>query len=248
MFNSDLAVAIQINGMTIREVDGIVEIPFGSEYSIFFKNTSYRKAVVSVKIDGKDVLDGGGLIVDAKSISTLDRSIVSGDLVSGRRFKFIEKTAQISSHRGDRVDDGIITIDYVFESLSGHMQSNSLSRMASLNMVGSIHGDTYAKGAIDTSYGNSAVSFAVDSLSREPQSLSGITTEGSASDQSFRQGSVGRLSSMRNSMSIRLVGKSDNVVVNRVVTTKTKVVCATCGKKNKPSHEYCSRCGSYLRS
>ena len=128
------------------------------------------------------------------------------------------------------------------------MTKNNAFQLSSLNMQGpsSYDGPNY-RGMIDSTFGNVQTNYNVNSLSSDV-SKSGITTEGSKSNQEFSVGQIDKLSTTRHSMSIRLVGKANNIRVETIVSTKTKTVCAVCGKKNKQSHEYCSRCGSYLRS
>jgi hypothetical protein len=49
-----------------------VTLPFGSDYSLKLKNLESRKALVSVSIDGQDVLNGKQLIVAPDSDALLD--------------------------------------------------------------------------------------------------------------------------------------------------------------------------------
>jgi hypothetical protein len=89
--------------------------PFGAEYTVYFKNTSTRRVKVKITIDGQDAMDGAKLIIDANSTSELKRFIKNGNMTEGNSFKFIEKTEKISQHRGDRIDDGLIVVEYEFE-------------------------------------------------------------------------------------------------------------------------------------
>lgn len=107
--------AIKADGKVLREFTDSVYLPFGSEYSIFLKNLSKQKARVHVTIDGSDVLDGKSLIIDGHSSFELKRFIKNGNLLSGNSFKFIEKTAAVEKHRGNRAEDGLVTIKFEFE-------------------------------------------------------------------------------------------------------------------------------------
>ena len=115
MFNSNLVVAVKVNGKVLREFDGIVALPFGSEYSIYIKNTSMRRASVNISIDGTDVLDGMKLIVNGNSDIELKRFVKNGNMNIGNAFKFIEKTAKIEEFRGNKAEDGLLTLTYAFE-------------------------------------------------------------------------------------------------------------------------------------
>lgn len=115
MFNKNFVVVVKANGKILREFNDIVRLPFGTEYSILLKNLDTRRAVVNVEVDGDDVLGGYRLIIDGNDEIELKRFVVNGDLFSGPKFKFIEKTEKISNRRGDKVSDGILRIEYQFE-------------------------------------------------------------------------------------------------------------------------------------
>lgn len=107
--------AIKANGKVLREFDGTTYLPFGSEYSILLKNLSNKRCRVSVRIDGTDVLDNANLIIEAKSETNLTRFVKGGNLEAGNSFKFIEKTAKVEKHRGNKAEDGLVTVNFEFE-------------------------------------------------------------------------------------------------------------------------------------
>ncbi len=116
MHKSNFVTAIKVGGKVLREFDNSVYIPFGSEYTILLKNLSSVRARVSVSIDGDDALGDYCLIIDGKDEIELKRFVKNGNLQKGNAFKFIEKTAKIEKHRGNRANDGLITVTYEFES------------------------------------------------------------------------------------------------------------------------------------
>lgn len=113
MYKNDFAVAIKTDGKVLREEKDTVHLPFGSEYSILLKNLSSRKAIAKVMIDGEDVLNGKRLIVEVGKSLELERFLK--ELDEGNRFKFIERTEKISNHRGNKIEDGIIQVEFQFE-------------------------------------------------------------------------------------------------------------------------------------
>lgn len=115
MHNHNLVMAIKANGKVLREFRDIVYLPFGTEYSIFLKNLSSSRVRVWVSIDGSTVLDDHSLVIDGNRSLELHRSIRDGNLTEGNSFKFIEKTAAVEKHRGNKADDGLVTIKYEFE-------------------------------------------------------------------------------------------------------------------------------------
>jgi len=104
---------LKSNGQILRIRDGFVTLPFGSEYSLYLKNLNSRKASVTVQIDGEDVLDGNSLIIESNKSIELEGFLKN--TIAKNKFKFIEKTQQIMDHRGDKIDDGLIRIEFAFE-------------------------------------------------------------------------------------------------------------------------------------
>jgi hypothetical protein len=111
MFAQKFVCAVKVNGKILRESSNLVTLPFGAEYEILLKNLNSRRAMVSVSVDGVNATDGK-LIIGANSSVTLQRFIRNGNLSSGNRFKFIERTSGIESHRGIKEDDGLIRAEF----------------------------------------------------------------------------------------------------------------------------------------
>ena len=114
MYNKKLVATIKSGGKIMREDGETVYLPFGNEYSVLIKNLNNVRALVNVEIDGVDAIDGG-LIVNANQTVDLERFLCD-NMNEGAKFKFIEKTEQISDHRGDKIEDGIIRVTYQFEA------------------------------------------------------------------------------------------------------------------------------------
>lgn len=116
MYNEKLAVALKSAGKVLRENKDTVYLPFGSEYSILIKNLNSVRVLAKVSIDGQLVDDSGdGFVIDANSSLDLERFIKNGNLNSGNRFKFIERTGKIEDHRGIQVEDGLVRVEFQFE-------------------------------------------------------------------------------------------------------------------------------------
>lgn len=115
MYSNNFVVTVKVNGKILREDRDSVFLPFGSEYSILLKNLNSIRAQVKVGIDGVDATDGTPLIVPANFSLELERYIRNGNLDSGNRFKFIERTQKIEEHRGIRAEDGLVRVEYQFE-------------------------------------------------------------------------------------------------------------------------------------
>lgn len=112
-YKDAFVVEVKCKGKILRMRDDFVYLPFGSEYSIYLKNLSSKKASVKIHIDGQDVLDYSSLIL-APNTSTELEGFLSGS-VARNKFKFIKKTKEIQDHRGDKIDDGMIRVEFAYE-------------------------------------------------------------------------------------------------------------------------------------
>ena len=116
-YNEKFAVAVRCKGKILREINeggyNAVRLPFGSDYSLRLKNLNTKDAVISISIDGKDVLDGDSIVIKANSSTDLD-GFMDHDGNVRNAFRFIEKTKKISDYRGDKIDDGLIRIEFQF--------------------------------------------------------------------------------------------------------------------------------------
>lgn len=243
MYNNKLVAVIKVDGKILRERGETVYIPFGSEYEINLKNLHTTDAVVDITIDGEDVLDGHSLIVRKGGESKLEGFLRGNDV--SHKFKFIEKTQEISDYRGDKISDGLIVITFKFEKerwptfLYNQMRSSS--------------GPVYPKGdmrSISYSSDDNTVYMATMSApmaSSVPPNDDGITVKGSSSDQSFQNSTVGQLEDIEHTIVFQLKGEtSTGYVVEQPVTVKTKVKCDTCGRTSNLKGKFCSNCGTSL--
>ena len=116
MYKSKLAVAIKHNGKILRETKDLVQLPFGSEFSVLVKNLNSRRVKFTLHVDGQDVLDGNDIIVDANAEIEMKRFIRNGNMNEGNAFKFIERTQAIEDGpRGIKIDDGVVRVEFWFE-------------------------------------------------------------------------------------------------------------------------------------
>jgi len=117
MFNQNLIVAIKADKKVLREVKDTAFLPFGKEYSILIKNMDSRRAQVRIWIDGTDATEDSFLVVNGHTEVEIERFIKKGNLKEGNKFKFIERTANIEKHRGSKLDDGFIRVEFQFEKI-----------------------------------------------------------------------------------------------------------------------------------
>jgi hypothetical protein len=115
VYSKQFVVAIKLNGQILRESSNQVTLPFGSEYSILLKNLNSVKSSVTVSVDGQEATGEISLVVPANESVELERFIRNGNMEAGNRFKFVKRSKGVEAHRGIKVDDGLIRVEYTFE-------------------------------------------------------------------------------------------------------------------------------------
>jgi hypothetical protein len=261
-YQSNLVASVKANHKIVKEhrTPGQVAVylPFGTEYSILFKNLHARKASVKVSIDGTDVLYGKSLLIEPNKELELKRFL--NELNKGNKFKFIEKTEEISDHRGDKIDDGIIRIEYQFEApvpvfvnpawwtttFGGGgtiYRQSSITRntLYSANVGSAVSSSSDAmRSAASMNVAPMSMNFCNTTVSSVPD---GITVQGSVSNQQFQQGYIGALESQVHVINIVLKGRATlEEEIQKVIYSRDKIQCPTCGHWNKSSFKFCPQC------
>lgn len=255
VYNQNFVVVLVCGGDILRELDGnTVRIPFGSEYSIRLKNKDARQAVASVNVDGEDATKFGRIIVPGGETVELEGMMDSDGKVK-HKFRFIQKTEQISDYRGDKIDDGIVTVQYQFERHDpvqiDHHHHHHYGRHPRPNypifggLLRGIKGSA-SMGAVETQ--GMAEYSASDIQVRDE---AGITVPGSASGQQFSRGHTKPLESNIHTISIQLKGaveaKGKATMVTKPVRVRTKLICPTCGTKSNSRAKFCPNCSTALQ-
>ena len=263
MYANRAAVAIKVNGKVLREFKDTVYIPFGAEYSILIKNLNTKRAIFNIYIDGDNIVPNG-LVLNAGQEIDLERAIRNNNLTEGNRFKFIERTGAIEEHRGVKLEDGLIRIEYQFErelpkpvyrqpnyGLNPGPYWEHTNILRSYNATSADASQSIPKGVAVSSMNAVATNAAVGSMMvGSAQSFvndTGITVPGSKSEQKFSTVSNFALDPEKHNMIIKLLGETeDNKPVVAPVTVKHKPKCVTCGTTNKATAKFCSACGTAL--
>jgi hypothetical protein len=271
-FKEQFVVVVKCNGKILREDNGVVSLPFGSEYSLLIKNLNSRRASIKISIDGQDVLDRSSLVIEPNQETEL-QGFLTG-MIAKNKFKFIQKTKEIQKHRGDKIDDGIIRIEFAFEKppvtkrevivehhhcwdhwhwpfyrYDYYEYKPIRSFYSSNENIGSSSAEWSAKGSSAAPLVNNndiqVYNCSLNNLT-VPQQDEGITVKGNEIAQAFHATYLGEMDPPE-VITIRLKGfKGDGEPVIQVKTTKTKITCSSCGKKCRSSMKYCSNCGTFL--
>jgi len=258
-FKKQFIAVIKCQTQILREVDNVVHLPFGEHFSIFLKNLETRKAQVEISIDGKSI--GSTIIVPPNSEIEIERFL--DDVNTGNKFKFIRKTNKIVQVRGDRVDDGIVRVQFTFETEKPEVEHVRIEyydppyyrpwRQPCI-IRGTYDPPYYTcnSQSVGVSTGNSLHSMQISNslnsmnVSSNIQSDEGITTKGEVSNQKFVYGTIGKLEENSHVITIYLKGTNSKGKINDPITVKKKISCSVCGTSNRSNVKYCSECGTYL--
>lgn len=252
-FHNNFVASIKANDKILREIDNQVILPFQTEYSILLKNLESRKASVTISIDGQDVLYGKSLLLNPNTSIELERFV--DNITQGSKFKFIKKTQEISDYRGDKIDDGLVRVEYRFEKYRQEIPLFQFPTYPIHPYIPSYPWITYCNNnVVGDSPENNTVSKCINNLSHVSSSDAtiitypvnsnmddGITVQGSKSEQQFSYGSIGELE--ENSYII-IIGLKGSDKIDAPITVKTKLQCPTCGKTSKD--KFCGNCGTSL--
>lgn len=272
MYNNKLAVALKSNGKVLREFGETVYVPFGSEYSILIKNLNSVRALVTVTVDGTDAGDGTQFVIDPNNDLELERFINNGNMDTGNKFKFIERTDRVENHRGVGIEDGLVRIEFQFEKPAvvpnipdiwyyhdvyynyrpwRLEQTFTGAPTITCNVGDDVNGNVLR--SMNASYSASVGSnepVVNVNYSAEVQSFvdneAGITVPGSISDQKFRTVSSFPVEDETHVIVLQMLGETENKKVVKPVTVKAKPKCETCGKTNKATAKFCTECGTSL--
>lgn len=244
----------------LREKNSNVELPFGTEYSILLKNLNSKRVVVNIEIDGVDIGNGNRLVINPKQSLNLERYISSE-----HKFKFIEKTEQISNYRGNRPDDGLIRIIYSYEKeisiinpyyWETYITCNDFSsgnknfyfQSGNKNLL-----NIYATNCTDWTTQEVSTSINTNMVNTNNISASNIdeiTVPGSKSEQNFIYIDNIEVENEYHVIILSLIGckkqQEQIVTIQKPRLVQTKLICPTCGKRCGSNDNFCPRCGTSL--
>ena len=258
VYQEKMVVVIKCQGKIMREQNGEVHLPFGSDYSILIKNKESRKAVLNVEIDGQDVLNRKQLVIDGNRETELQGFLEGYRAKNG--FRFIQKTKEIQDYRGDKIDDGLIRVSFRFEKQvvnapvvhydhyhypywdylpwvrrcdkwPGQQQlfsSTGISNCCTVQTSSTV----YSHGMI---------------ADASPRQDEGITVKGAEVNQGFSDGYTRELEDQEHVIILLLKGYTgEQVLVKEPVTVQIKKPCSSCGRKSEYGAKFCAHDGTAL--
>ena len=265
--------AVKVGGKVLREFDGTVALPFGSEYTILLKNLSTQRASVKVSVDGQDATDGVSLLIKAGESLELKRFIKNGNLNAGNAFKFIEKTAQIEAYRGNKAEDGLLTVTYEFEkdfrsyqsypykslrdestvedywlpTARNNTKGSDVEFLPRSNTLRSMSVQNASLNSIQNDYVNDAF-MSLSATVSTAQYSAGITAPGSIVEQEFKMTTGFWGDGNKHTMTMKMVGaiKGEQPVKEAVVVKKLQR-CQMCGTNTKQTAKFCHNCGASVQ-
>lgn len=260
MYKHNFIAVIKHKGKILRETGDEVCLPFGSQYSILLKNKRSRKVLVDIEVDGENVLAGKSLIIEGNSSQEIKGFMRNMSVTN--RFKFIHKTKEISRYRGNKLEDGLISVVYRFE----RERSQPITVMKEYRPWSDFPyprprpRPDYYPDVKFTAYNyntplmSDSASYVTDYrtgglVSGGPIKEEGITVKGSKITQEYQYGEIYDLEQRSYVITLRLKGeiKRSKKIVTKPLTVKTKLRCSTCGRRSKSSSTFCYNCGTYLR-
>jgi len=114
-YKRNFVVAVKVGGKILRESGDEVQLPFGSEYSVLLKNLNSVRAMAQISIDG--TLAGPWYVLGPNSSVEIERFNNSGNNERGNKFKFIERTQAVEEHRGIKIEDGLVRVEFKKEKV-----------------------------------------------------------------------------------------------------------------------------------
>jgi len=241
MFKDNFIVAVKYNDSILREDGDTVTLPFDSEYSILLKNLDSKRASVNITIDGEDILNGNSLVLKPNSVLDLKGFLEDNDEVK-KKFKFIHKTKDIADYRGDRIDDGLIRIEFAYEKPPTSLYWKIYNESDIFRFP-----YYYCRTSYSSTKDSLPGTVVMNSIvSDTPSDDEGMTVRGSDTSQGFSSTYINELEPSQ-VIILKLKGITKNGKdIKKPITTKDKITCPTCGKTSKSDAKFCYNCGTSL--
>jgi len=259
MYKNNFVLSVKDStGNTLRESShsnySRVYLPFESEYKLLLKNDNSRRAVIGITIDGVDVLGGSKLVLNAYASMDLERFLSDGNLLSGRKFKFVSLTdskVQDPTHP----KNGLIEVTFQLEKPTVYYSIGYWPQWTFTNIYGggtnkvSPHQpNEWTTCGCTTTASTGRATSTVGSManyccsSAPAGDLKGATVEGGQSSQGFSTTWTNDLESEVTTLTVQILARQNPLTVRDTKSCH----CGSCNCKVKWNDNYCWSCGGRL--
>lgn len=261
MYSNKFVISILVNNQIQKEFsNGDVNLPFGTEYAIRFRNKNDRNAVVMLYIDGEKMCRGG-FIIPVNSYRDIECS--SQTL---RKFKFVDlQSTEAQEHGKDQVNTeklmGVIEAHWYLEKTKPVIKEIRHDyHHRRKYFPGTSPWKTYDNAADEKiqffgAYSDANVPCSIDepvefsgkSVSLNQNVRDGATVEGEYSSQRFGEMNL-EIEENATILRLQLKGYDSIVQEYQKIEAPTRIqYCDKCGAKAvKESSKFCHQCGNKL--
>jgi len=263
MYRDGFVLSILKDGRPLKEIDGIVRVPFDSEYKIRLRNKNWVNCKARVYIDGSPVSQLGDFVINSQGVIDLERFLDSS-LDDGARFKFVHKDhGEVSDPDND--ENGVIRVEfYKAQQITYTITTNNYPYASPWY---TLNGDSYqwnytsddktsdGNGTLDHSgcgtrsmsdgvkvQNCSAMYCSTPILDSFGSGEEGATIGGSKSNQKFHTVADFMTETFPTVLELKLLAPKDK----QHVAPKPRRFCSQCGNKVQQKDRFCSTCGTKL--
>lgn len=261
MYKDGFVLAVLKDGKPLKEIDGVVRIPFDSEYQVRLRNKNWLNCKAKVYIDGSPVSQLGDFVINSQGVVDLERFLESS-LNEGAKFKFVHKDhGDVSDPDND--ENGVIRVEfYLAQKMSYTLTTNCYPYTPWYTVNEGVHWNFTNDGSTDDGDDPSVrggTSTMADGVQTQNCSMmycnstpvmdsfgageEGATVGGSKSYQKFNTVADFLTETYPTVLELKLLAPKDRAYT----APKPRRFCSQCGNKVQQKDRFCSICGTKLK-
>jgi hypothetical protein len=254
MYEKQFVIAVLHDGSPVREIDGKVTLPFGSEYKVRLKNKNNVRAKARVWIDGRKASNLGDFILNPGETLDLER-FLDESMSEGRRFKFVRASDRRVNDPTDP-DNGTIKVEFYKEQtfkidwnppvrpIKPLPKGNGPDWWYTTN-TNTTGGNPRRGMATTTCYASNSISSSTLCSSEQ----AGATVEGGHSSQNFVIGDDFDTEVFPITLTLKVQGPRKGAEISPPRRPQPRVkYCGSCGKRRMRRDRFCPHCGTKFPS
>jgi hypothetical protein len=263
MYSNDCVLAILHKGKVLRETNGEVHLPFGSNYKIRAKNNGLGRVKVKIKVDDTYIHpDNQVFVINSGDHLDLERMITDGNLKSGPKLKFVALSNGRVQDPSNK-DNGVVTVEFYRETVYTRpyiydkplkpiepYDGGIIYDINTTHLGSHTGGGTFDCCTTSTNYVNSDMSSGSIGCSlttntgggmrtKSSKVSNGATVTGKKSSQKFSLTNDFATDYFPATLTLKIFGLDEPKFVK---DTRNKF-CDNCGRKNRFKAKFCSQCG-----